>query len=970
MSIIHTICASPRQKMTAGSKPSRKADAGLGSILPVGPVMARVVANFLKVLMAAGICLGISAPSAAFDMTGWDCTGNCGTLGANGVVPLAPPITGMPASTQYGWVSTKSGVVGAVPIAIGNAVGASITNGTKILSPKFTANAGEKLSFYFNYISSDGAGYADFAWVRLLDAAGNQKAILFTARTNQTAGGNTVPGFGMPLITGGTLTPATTPIQGDYTLYSTNGAAKNGTGPLWAPLGPNPEWSGTCYSKGCGYTGWIKMEYDVPDAGEYQLELGTANWIDQIWDSGMAFDGFMIGDKPIKVPCISDKFVPATPASNVNQISTDTVVYRATYDTANWTGHLFAYPYALSGDYVNLALTHTWDAATKLPVYSSRKIYTWRPSLKAGSPFAWASIDAGQQAMLRTNNLLETPNPIYYDGQKMVAYLSGDQSNESPNGDKYRNRLGLLGDIIGSGPVYVAKPELSYPDSFESAPYSVFKSSNASREPMIYVGANDGMLHAFRASDGVEQFAYIPSTVFPHLSDLAALNYGHQFYVDGTPLVTDAFWDSAWHTVLVGGLNAGGQGIYALDITDPGSFGAASVLWEFGDRQTATALPASGITNFDADLGYTYGTPYIARVRAGAGATQWVAIFGNGYKNTEADGSASTTGNAVLYVVNLKNGNLIKKLNTGSGTVGGVPNGLMSPTPVDKDGDGTVDYVYAGDLHGHMWKFDLTNNNPASWAVAFSGAPLFTASGPDGKPQPITGAPEVGPGPSGGLMVYFGTGKTFETLDNTVTSINTFYGVWDNMSSAVTPAPNRNKLAQQQLIEITVGGETWRAIANNNPVNWATQRGWFLDLTTDPNVPTTERSISPPQLNNGRIIFTSVIPSTSGDGCSVDGTSFLMELDPLTGGALPGSPFDVNDDGVFTNADVIVGPDGKKYVPVGKNIEGLASDPKILDDGDKQRKLLNTTEGLKEVLESKPGGSGRRWSWRDLSPSQ
>ncbi len=228
--------------------------------------------RMLKSLLAAGLVCYASS-GAAIDTTGWTCTGNCGTSAADGVVTLSP----FAGSTKYGWVSSASGVTGLGLPGIGGS--GSATNGSRIRSGLFTANAGDDLSFYFNYVTSDGAGYADYAWARLLDSGGTQVALLFTARS--TPGGNTVPGFSMPPLTA-TLTPAATPIIAG--------------GPTWSPLGGD---SGSCFAAGCGYTGWIKADYSIPASGSYQLEFGVVNWNDTSYDSGMAFDGATIGGAPI-----------------------------------------------------------------------------------------------------------------------------------------------------------------------------------------------------------------------------------------------------------------------------------------------------------------------------------------------------------------------------------------------------------------------------------------------------------------------------------------------------------------------------------------------------------------------------------------------------------------------------------------------------------------------------------------------
>lgn len=223
-------------------------------------------------IAASALAFSGTAAAGAFDSGipgSWSCTGNCGTLGANGVVTTSPE------GGNYGWIASNTGITGLGLSSIGG------TDGSRLRTGVFSANAGDELSFYFNYITSDGAGYADYAWVRLLNSDLTEAALLFTART--TPGGDTVPGFGLPALNPGvTLTPSTTPIIPG--------------GPAWTPLG---SYSGSCYSTGCGYTGWIQMHYDIADAGNYVLEFGVVDWSDQIYDSGLAFDGILVGGKPI-----------------------------------------------------------------------------------------------------------------------------------------------------------------------------------------------------------------------------------------------------------------------------------------------------------------------------------------------------------------------------------------------------------------------------------------------------------------------------------------------------------------------------------------------------------------------------------------------------------------------------------------------------------------------------------------------
>lgn len=228
----------------------------------------------LATLVAASV-IGIATESKAISLTGWSGVGNFGTSGADGVVTLSPF-----GDTQYGWVSTAGGVNGVGLPGVGGS--GSPTNGSVVNSPVFSANAGDTLEFFFNYVTSDGAGFADYGWAQLLDAALNPVALLFTART--TPGGDTVPGFSMP-TPAATLTPASIPIIG--------GA------PTWSPLGAS---SGTCFDTGCGYTGWVQASYNILSSGNYILQLGTVNWNDGLFQSGLAFDGATIGGTVIGEP--------------------------------------------------------------------------------------------------------------------------------------------------------------------------------------------------------------------------------------------------------------------------------------------------------------------------------------------------------------------------------------------------------------------------------------------------------------------------------------------------------------------------------------------------------------------------------------------------------------------------------------------------------------------------------------------
>jgi type IV pilus assembly protein PilY1 len=328
----------------------------------------------------------------------------------------------------------------------------------------------------------------------------------------------------------------------------------------------------------------------------------------------------------------------ASVALNSGSLDANSRLYQGRFNSGTWAGQLLAFDINVTTGAVTTP--ETWDAGGLLTTQvagngwnTNRAVITFNGS--GGIPFRWASLSATMKAELNKNGVGVGDPAGFGQGNKRLEYLRGSEADEGVNGNKYRARSSKLGDIVNSAPVFVGNPEFNYPDGLESQPYSSFRSNKSGRTAMVYVGANDGMLHGFDANSGQEKLAYVPRAVFPNITRLTATNYAHRFFVDGTPTVGDAFFSGAWRTVLTGGLRKGGQAIYALDVTDPGSFDEANasslVLWEFSDAD-------------DADLGYSYSRPAIVRMANG----KWAAVFGNGYNNTEADGNASTTGNAVL----------------------------------------------------------------------------------------------------------------------------------------------------------------------------------------------------------------------------------------------------------------------------------------------------------------------------------
>jgi type IV pilus assembly protein PilY1 len=342
-------------------------------------------------------------------------------------------------------------------------------------------------------------------------------------------------------------------------------------------------------------------------------------------------------------------------------------------------------------------------------------------------------------------------------------------------------------------------------------------------------------------------------------------------------------------------------------VTDPDEFSEsqaqARVLWEFTDAD-------------DHDLGYTYSTPSIVKMSG----DRWAVIFGNGYNNTEADGNASSTGQAALFILFFDrhlDGNWILYDNYVKIPVGvsdpANPNGLASPAAIDIDGDFDAEYIYAGDLRGTLWKFDVQDPDPKTW----SAVPLFTATSDDGSPQPITSQPEVGDHPEGGVLVYFGTGKYIEKSDHSTLGDQTFYGIRDKLETS-TALVSRSTLFPQTIKDM----DNTRITTTETTYDDCTTQhnGWYVNLPTPG-----ERQVTNSILQNKQIIFTTMVPSTV--PCSFGGDSWIMAFDAICGNRLKESPFDLNDDQQFTDADKV----GSPPIAVSgiKSTEGITSSPTI-----------------------------------------
>ncbi len=693
----------------------------------------------------------------------------------------------------------------------------------------------------------------------------------------------------------------------------------------------------------------------------------------------------------------------ASVAANSTQLNTGSLIYQVKYNATDWSGQLLAYSVNPStGAIITPAL---WEASSLLSS-NSRSIYSFNPSAASGSggvSFLWGNLTPTQQSYLNT---LSGSNDG--KGSYRAAWLSGDQSKEQAQGGTFRNRtntLGitnLLGDIVDSAPVYVSDTDYGYGSlaGTEGSSYSTFLNSSAyiNRTAMLYAGANDGMLHGFNASStgGQEVFAYIPNSLYPKLSQLTSPNYVHQFYVDGMSGVGD-FYDtstSTWRTLLAGATGAGGKAIFALDVTTPDSFTASNVLWEFTNVAPPVVTNCSAWapnTNYDvSNLGYTLGQPLVVRLQDG----HWVVLVANGYN--------SVNGHAVLFILDAKSGCVIQKIDTVSADTSGLAtvNGLSSPIAIDTNNDRSADTIYAGDLHGNLWKFDVSGS---AGSYPTPSAPFFVACTTSGScsaanRQAITAKPTVGP--SGGVgtdqnnigwMVYFGTGQYFAPGDNIVGAnpqVQSFYGLWDQGSSITDRA-----LLQAQTITYQGVGSLACTLTNTcptntptttiktisvvskNPVCYATssvgctvtsplKKGWALDLVYT--TPQGERVVSAPLVTRGLVVFATLIPSPN--QCTAGGTSNLFEVGALSGGQSNFAPFDINGDGVVNSQDQVVINGVPQYVSgINLNI-GIITTPTIIAGPTVDYKYMSGSTG---VITSPPlpdyvPPSGAKRSWRQL----
>lgn len=680
----------------------------------------------------------------------------------------------------------------------------------------------------------------------------------------------------------------------------------------------------------------------------------------------------------------------------------DTSLFTAGYDAAGWSGSVAAYQVAAGAAEVDPS--GAWGQVAGQPEepggpHTTATLMDAKPAdwpaerlvlstatdagngTAQGISWEWASLSEAQKTALKTvDGVVDTSPTAEATAQARLAYLRGDRSNEqsaSPAGP-FRSRMSRHGDIVNSKLWFGAgKPHGAY----HQHGYATFRNDRSARAAMLYVGANDGMLHGFDAATGQERIAYVPEGLHPKLAALTQPSYAHQYYVDGSPFTGDLYLGSQgsadptqWRTYLAGFLGAGGKGYFVLDVTDPTAFKV----------QNANSLVILDTTaTSDADIGRILaepvteeGMPMVSRQITRLNNGRWALVTGNGY--------GSTSEKAVLLIQYLDGARELLKITADA--VAGQGNGLSAPRLIDLNNDTIADVAYAGDLHGNLWKFDLTAASSNDWKVAFGGNPFYSATtgGESATGQPITSAPVWKAHPQGGVLVAFGTGRSLTDADRGDATPQTLYGIRDDTpvtrdNATINPATGsgtvklgagtaagsgRDLLTEQtlgsQASQTESGATLWTL--SSNEVSYqgeSARKGWFIDLPR-----ARERVLENADWFAGNLIdIHTTVPGQGGhsggaaESCDPPATvqnRYRFTLDITSGGAPKTNIYGVSQDG----------EDGgyASVTTVGLNIE--------LQDqrgGNEQpRRKCISSPGAACLDREEPGWQTMRASWRQL----
>jgi type IV pilus assembly protein PilY1 len=532
-------------------------------------------------------------------------------------------------------------------------------------------------------------------------------------------------------------------------------------------------------------------------------------------------------------------------SNSSGRLDTNTLIYRGSYTSGSWVGEIEALPVTING----LGATPIWKASQMMPAWNSRKLFI----NSAGNSL----IDISNT----TFSALPTTDSLSITSEDIYNYIKGNKSKEVANGGSFRNRATILGDIIHSSPSY----DLD---------------SNT-----LFMGSNAGFLHSFNGLTGVEKFGFMPQEVVPRAKNLASIGYAtaHEYFVDGATTLGIKVSQSSNNYYLYTLLGRGGKGLFSLN---PGAAGSTpSLLWEYTPRASAAAAA-------DPDLGLMLSRPAPVLLNNG----KLGLMVGNGYN--------STSGKAVIYIFMMNtDGSLfgVKKLDSG---VAG-DNGMAGPAATDFNTDGKADFVFAGDLKGNVWKFDIRDVDPNNWKLAYpSNQPMFKATDANGNPQPITSpiAP-VYNNISGGVgaekfFLFFGTGSYFQSGDASTTTTQSWYGIFDDDTGINdgTPIPSvtagsvttsRAALKKRSMSDELSSniGTLVRYSSGQATDDMLNKRGWFYDFSNPTNG---ERMVEANEflVDALKPTLQAVSFFPTGGLCEPGGVSYENVVDPFSGANL------------------------------------------------------------------------------------
>lgn len=725
----------------------------------------------------------------------------------------------------------------------------------------------------------------------------------------------------------------------------------------------------------------------------YDIANGTANWpdpiansggqrIDDLWHAAVNGRGTYYSAANANVLSSGIRAAlagvatrtgssAAAATSNLEPVDGDNFVYVALYRTVAWDGDLKAYTIDPNTGAISTTSAN-WSGQAQLDAQVSAaganadgraiKYFNANAANKL-KEFTYANLSADgveasfsnfcaknptpDQCGTDSNDLNATKQDLANNGDNLVRYLRGQSTYEDKNNNNnalYRGRDHILGDIINAVPVYLKKPAFTY-DKYDTT-YATFKANSENRPGTTFVAANDGMLHAVNADTGNERWAYVPSFVMPNMWRLADYSYSnnHRYFVDGSPTVADVCSSSTlangcaaaadWKTIIVGGLNKGGCGYYALDVTDPEN---PKGLWEFSHEQ----------------LGYSYGNPIVTR----RGDGKWVVIFASGYNNIAGSGCASSTansdGNGHVFVLDALTGTLLDSIPTyTSGTTPAgtpsTPSGLAKLNVWLDDGDLNIaSRIYGGDLLGNLWRIDYDDKYNASGKEAMRLAQLVTSAG---IAQPVTTKPELNTIKKSGVtynVALVATGKYLGTSDPADMSQNTIYAVKDQLNNTpISDVRGASMVSRALAQQTTEAGQIIRTISGDN-IDWASKDGWFIDLNPN-NLSPGERVNTNMQLYFNSLIVPANVPDSN--VCSIGGFAWLYFIDISR---------------------------GLNHISATDNMAGIRLQGNALVAGIKTVKLVNgktvtivtdTGGGITSVANPSGGGTAKIWrtTWREI----